>query len=138
MYDSAAAKSHAEKMVETLDIRCTGIRQPVGSLSGGNQQKVCLARALTLEPEILFVSEPTRGIDIGAKKLVLEYLTRLNREQGMTVIIVSSELMELRSVSDRIGIVSDGKLACILNPDDSDADFGLAMSGAWKGGKKDE
>ncbi len=137
LYDSAAAKSHAEEMVKTLDIRCTGIRQPAGSLSGGNQQKVCLARALSLEPDILFVSEPTRGIDIGAKKLVLEYLTKLNREQGMTVVIVSSELMELRSVSDRIGIISDGKLACILKPDDSDADFGLAMSGAWKGGKKD-
>lgn len=137
LYDAAAGKSHAEEMVKTLDIRCTGIRQPAGALSGGNQQKVCLARALTLEPDILFVSEPTRGIDIGAKKLVLEYLAKLNREQGMTVIIVSSELMELRSVADRIGIVSDGKLACILKPDDSDADFGLAMSGAWKGGRKD-
>ena len=135
--DGAAAKSHAEEMVKTLDIRCTGIRQPAGALSGGNQQKVCLARALTLEPDILFVSEPTRGIDIGAKKLVLEYLAKLNRELGMTVVIVSSELMELRSVSDRIAIISDGKLACILKPDDSDADFGLAMSGAWKGGEKD-
>ncbi len=135
LYDGAAAKSHAEDMVKTLDIRCTGIRQAAGALSGGNQQKVCLARALTLEPDVLFVSEPTRGIDIGAKKLVLEYLTKLNREQDMTVIIVSSELMELRSVSDRIAIISDGKLACILKPDDSDADFGLAMSGAWKGGK---
>ena len=137
LYDGAAAKSHAEEMVKTLDIRCTGIRQPAGALSGGNQQKVCLARALTLEPDILFVSEPTRGIDIGAKKLVLEYLAKLNRELGMTVVIVSSELMELRSVSDRIAIISDGKLACILKPDDSDADFGLAMSGAWKGGEKD-
>lgn len=137
LYDGAAGKNHAEEMVKTLDIRCTGIKQPAGALSGGNQQKVCLARALTLEPDILFVSEPTRGIDIGAKKLVLEYLAKLNREQGMTVIIVSSELMELRSVADRIGIISDGKLACILKPDDSDADFGLAMSGAWKGGRKD-
>ena len=137
LYDGAAAKSHAEEMVKTLDIRCTGIRQPAGALSGGNQQKVCLARALTLEPDILFVSEPTRGIDIGAKKLVLEYLAKLNRELGMTVVSVSSELMELRSVSDRIAIISDGKLACILKPDDSDADFGLAMSGAWKGGEKD-
>ncbi len=138
LYDAALAKKHAEEMVKTLDIRCTGIKQAAGRLSGGNQQKVCLARALTLEPDILFVSEPTRGIDIGAKKLVLEYLTKLNRELGMTVIIVSSELVELRSISDRIAIVSDGKLACILDPDASDADFGLAMSGAWKGGKKDE
>lgn len=138
LYDSAAAKAHANEMVKTLDIRCTGIHQAAGRLSGGNQQKVCLAKALTLEPDVLFVSEPTRGIDIGAKKLVLEHLAKLNREKGVTVIVVSSELVELRSIADRIGIVSDGRLACILNPDDSDADFGLAMSGAWKGGKKDE
>lgn len=138
LYDAAAAKEHAQEMVKTLDIRCTGIRQAAGRLSGGNQQKVCLARALTLEPDILFVSEPTRGIDIGAKKLVLEYLAKLNRELGMTVVIISSELVELRSISDRIAIVSDGRLACILKPDDSDANFGLAMSGAWKGGRENE
>lgn len=139
LYDKKKAKSHAQDMVEKLDIRCTGIRQAAGRLSGGNQQKVCLARALTLEPEILFVSEPTRGIDIGAKKLVLEYLVKLNREQGMTVVIVSSELVELRSISDRIAIVSDGKVTQILSPDASDAEFGLAMSGTkMKGGKTNE
>ena len=138
LFDSAAAKAHAEEMVKTLDIRCTGIRQPVGRLSGGNQQKVCLARALTLEPDVLFVSEPTRGIDIGAKKLVLEYLAKLNREQGVTVVIVSSELVELRSISDRIAIISDGKLSAILDPDASDADFGLAMSGSARKGGHEE
>ena len=138
LYDAAAAKVHATHMVETLDIRCTGIGQAAGRLSGGNQQKVCLAQALTLEPDILFVSEPTRGIDIGAKKLVLEYLAKLNRETGMTVIIVSSELVELRSISDRIAIISDGKLSGILKPDDSDADFGLAMSGTRKGGMEND
>ena len=136
LYDGKKARAHAQEMVEKLDIRCTGIHQHAGRLSGGNQQKVCLARALTLNPEILFVSEPTRGIDIGAKKLVLEYLTKLNREQGMTVIVVSSELVELRSICDRIAIVSDGKVSGILAPDASDADFGLAMSGSRKGGKK--
>lgn len=136
LYDAKAAKAHAQDMVEKLDIRCTGIKQKSGSLSGGNQQKVCLARALTLEPEILFVSEPTRGIDIGAKKLVLEYLSHLNQETGMTVVIVSSELAELRSISDRIAIISDGKVTRILKPDDSDAEFGLAMSGTKaKGGE---
>lgn len=139
LFDSKAAKAHAQDMVKRLDIRCTGVRQAAGSLSGGNQQKVCLARALTLEPDILFVSEPTRGIDIGAKKLVLEYLTKLNREQGMTVIVVSSELVELRSVSDRIAIISDGRVSKILSPDASDADFGLAMSGTRvKGGEDHE
>ncbi|NLZ93300.1 MAG: sugar ABC transporter ATP-binding protein, partial [Firmicutes bacterium] len=121
-------RQHALKMIDLLDIRCTGPAQKVGSLSGGNQQKVCLARALTMNPKILMVSEPTRGIDIGAKKLVLEYLAKLNREQGMTIIIVSSELVELRSLCDRIAIVSGGKIAAIIKPDAPDAEFGLAMA----------
>lgn len=83
--------------------------QHTGTLSGGNQQKVCIARALVMGPRFLFVSEPTRGIDIGAKKLVLETLVRLNREQGMTIVIVSSELQELKSISDRIAIISEGQ-----------------------------
>ena len=122
-------RQHANKMIQNLDIRCFGPTQHAGTLSGGNQQKVCIARALTMNPRFLFVSEPTRGIDIGAKKLVLETLVKLNREQGMTIVMVSSELQELRSISDRIAIVSEGKLVDILSPDASDADFGLAMSG---------
>ncbi|MBP3428677.1 MAG: sugar ABC transporter ATP-binding protein [Clostridia bacterium] len=119
----------AEKMIKDLDIRCFGPTQHAGTLSGGNQQKVCIARALAMNPKFLFVSEPTRGIDIGAKSLVLETLVKLNREHGMTIVMVSSELQELRSICDRIAIVSEGKLIDILAPNASDADFGLAMSG---------
>lgn len=122
-------REHALSMIKDLDIRCTGPQQLTRRLSGGNQQKVCIARALTLNPKVLFVSEPTRGIDIGAKKLVLELLVKLSRELGMTVIITSSELAELRSVCDRVAIVSEGKLAGILKPEDSDVDFGLLMAG---------
>ena len=129
IYDKKQCMQHAKNMISTLDIRCTGPDQAVGRLSGGNQQKVCIARALTLNPKLLIVSEPTRGIDIGAKKLVLELLAKLNREQGLTIIMVSSELNELRSICDRIAIVAEGKIARILKPEDSDAEFGLAMSG---------
>ena len=138
LYNKKEALEHAKHMIQILDIRCTGPDQAVGRLSGGNQQKVCIARALTLTPKLLIVSEPTRGIDIGAKKLVLELLSKLNREQGLTIIIVSSELNELRSICDRIAIVAEGKLARIMKPDDSDADYGLAMSGISIGGVKDE
>ncbi len=127
--DSVRVKSHAEEMVKMFDIRCTGIGQNTRRLSGGNQQKVCLARAITLDPEILMVSEPTRGIDIGAKKLVLDTLIDLNREKNMTIIMTSSELGELRSICDRIAIVSEGKLVGILKPEDKDAKYGLFMSG---------
>ena len=95
-----------------------------------------MARALTLEPEFLFVSEPTRGIDIGAKQLVLETLVNLNKEKGLTIVVVSSELQELRSICDRVVIVSEGKVSAILDPHDSDENFGLAMSGfETKGGE---
>ena len=127
--NSGKIRATAEEMIQELDIRCFGPTQAAGTLSGGNQQKVCIARALCMNPKFLFVSEPTRGIDIGAKKLVLETLMKLNREKNMTVVIISSELQELRSISDRIAIVSEGKLVDVLAPDASDADFGLAMSG---------
>ncbi|MDY0119929.1 MAG: sugar ABC transporter ATP-binding protein, partial [Clostridia bacterium] len=77
----------------------------------------------------LIVAEPTRGIDIGAKKLVLEHLVKMNLEEDMTIIIISSELVELRSVCSRIAIVAEGKVSEILPPDASDAAFGLAMAG---------
>lgn len=134
IFDQKKARKHTLDMIKLLDIRCTGPKQTAGSLSGGNQQKVCLARALTMYPEILIVSEPTRGIDIGAKKLVLEYLVKLNREQGLTIVMVSSELVELRSLCDRIAIVSDGKVVKVLKPDAPDVEFGLAMAGSRKEG----
>ena len=127
--DKKGLRSHALKMIEGLDIRCTGPTQIVKRLSGGNQQKVCVARALTMNPDILFVSEPTRGIDIGAKQLVMQTLLKLNQEMGMTIIMTSSELAELRSICDRIAIISGGNLAGILKPEDSDVDYGLLMAG---------
>ena len=130
-------RKHALEMIEQLDIRCTGPTQATRRLSGGNQQKVCLARALTQEPELLFVSEPTRGIDIGAKKLVLDYLTMLAKEHNVTVVVTSSELAELRAVCDRIAIIAEGRLEGILLPSAEDVEFGLMMSGEYhkyKGG----
>jgi simple sugar transport system ATP-binding protein len=123
-------REHALKMIEDLDIRCESPLQHTGSLSGGNQQKVCVARALTQEPTFLFVSEPTRGIDIGAKKLILDLLLKLNKELGMTIVMTSSELAELRSICDRIVIVCEGKVFGVLPPDGTDAEFGLLMSGS--------
>ena len=128
--NTKAIRNYANDMIKELDIRCTSAAQFTGTLSGGNQQMVCVARALALNPKFLFVSEPTRGIDIGAKQLVLETLVRLNREKKLTIVVVSSELQELRSICDRIAIVAEGKVACILRPDSSDTAFGLAMSGS--------
>ncbi len=130
LMDSEASRRHSEKMIKDLDIRCTGPDQLTRRLSGGNQQKVCIAKALTLEPKVLFVSEPTRGIDVGAKRLVLNLLVELNRKAGVTIVMISSELAELRSVCDRIAIIYKGRLEGILPPDDSNERFGLMMAGA--------
>jgi len=116
-------------MIKELDIRCEAPTQIARRLSGGNQQKACIAKALTLEPDLLFISEPTRGIDVGAKKLVLETLVKLNEESGMTIVMTSSELAELRSICDRIAIINKGKIMGILKPEDSDVDYALMMSG---------
>ena len=127
--DQRSLRRHALDMIARLDIRTQGPTQQVRRLSGGNQQKVCLARAMTLEPKLLFVSEPTRGIDVGAKERVLQILVSLNRDQGVTVVMTSSELAELRSLCDRIAIVYRGRIETILPPDAPDAAFGLAMAG---------
>ena len=116
-----------ERYIDELQIKCTGSKQKAKELSGGNQQKVCLAKAFALEPKFLFVSEPTRGIDVGAKALVLEALRQFNRESGVTVVMISSELEELRSICDRIAIVSGGKIAGILPASDPSEDFGMLM-----------
>ncbi len=129
--DGRMIREHANRVIEDLDIRCIGPHQLTRQLSGGNQQKVCVARALTLDPDVLFVSEPTRGIDIGAKKLVLDLLVKLNRELGMTIVMTSSELVELRSICDRIVIISSGKVEGILEPGASDREFGLMMAGEY-------
>jgi simple sugar transport system ATP-binding protein len=129
LYDEKTIRNNANKLITDLDIRCTSSLQHVGRLSGGNQQKVCVGRALTQNPKVLLVSEPTRGIDIGAKKLILDLLYKLSSEQGMTIVMTSSELAELRSICDRIAIITEGKVAGILKPDASAADFGLMMSG---------
>jgi simple sugar transport system ATP-binding protein len=127
--DQKAMRGHALEMIRRLDVRTTGPTQHVRRLSGGNQQKVCLARAMTLSPRVLFVNEPTRGIDVGAKERVLEILAALNRDEGVTLIVTSSELAELRSLCDRIAIIYHGRVVATLPPDAPDAAFGLAMAG---------
>lgn len=136
MLDEKAVTENAKKYIEKLEIRCISSKQLVKELSGGNQQKVCLAKAFTMEPEVLFVSEPTRGIDIGAKQLVLETLKEYNQEKGTTIIITSSEIEELRSICDRIAVINEGKVAGILSPKADILEFGKLMVGAKEGGKE--
>ena len=125
--DEKAIHDITKKYIDELMIKCTSSLQKAKELSGGNQQKVCLAKAFALEPRFLFVSEPTRGIDVGAKALVLEALKRFNKESGVTVVMISSELEELRQTCDRIAIVSGGRIAGILPATESSEAFGTLM-----------
>jgi simple sugar transport system ATP-binding protein len=127
--DQKAIQEATDSYVKQMEIRCTSTKQKAKELSGGNQQKICLAKAFAVEPKLLFVSEPTRGIDIGAKSLVLQALRKFNEEQGTTIVMISSELEELRSICDRIAIVSDGKVLGILPATTDSAEFGLMMVG---------
>ena len=125
--DEKAIREVTDRYIDELAIKCTGSKQKARELSGGNQQKICLAKAFALEPKFLFVSEPTRGIDIGAKELVLQALKKFNRESGVTVVMISSELEELRQICDRIAIVSGGRIAGIRPASDPSEEFGLLM-----------
>ena len=132
MRNEYAMRKEAKKFIDALAIRCTGPSQKAGELSGGNQQKVCLAKAFVLRPDILLICEPTRGIDIGAKTLVLDTLREYNREHGTTIIITSSELEELRSVCNRVAIVDEGKIAGVLPASSPAEEFGMLMMGQTK------
>jgi simple sugar transport system ATP-binding protein len=130
--DDKLMRTVANEYIDQLEIKCTSEKQLVRNLSGGNQQKVCLAKAFAMNPKLLFVSEPTRGIDVGAKQLVLDSLRKYNEENGTTIVVISSELEELRSISDRIAIVCEGEIFGILPPETDITEFGLLMSGEYK------
>lgn len=125
--DEVAIKEVTEYYIDLLQIKCTGYKQKARELSGGNQQKICLAKTFALEPQFLFVSEPTRGIDVGAKALVLDALRKFNEDSGVTVVMISSELEELRMTCDRIAIVSGGRIAGIKPASASSEEFGELM-----------
>lgn len=127
--DKKAMSRYAEEQIRELGIKCENMNQKTRELSGGNQQKVCIARAAAVRPKVLFISEPTRGVDIGAKEKILDALIRMSREQGTTIIAASSELEELKRISDRIAVLCEGKVSRILPPDASEEEFAYAYTG---------
>jgi simple sugar transport system ATP-binding protein len=98
----------AEEYVKALGIKTASIETPIGSLSGGNQQKVLLARWLVTDPRLLILDEPTRGIDVRAKQEIMDYVSALCKK-GMSILFISSELPEVLRVSDRIVVMRDRK-----------------------------
>lgn len=119
LIDTNAEIKDAREYADSLDIRTPSIEQKVLYLSGGNQQKVSLAKWLYVKPDVMILDEPTRGIDVGAK---FEIFTIMNRlvDEGMSIIMISSELPEILSMTDRIYVVSSGRITAELNSEDAD------------------
>jgi monosaccharide-transporting ATPase len=127
--DRPAARAIALRYIEQLAIRCTGPDQPIGELSGGNQQKVLLARWLAAASKLLLLDEPTRGIDVGAKAEILGLIRRL-AEQGVSALLIASELEELVATSDRIVVMRDGRTVAELQGEAlSEANIMAVMAG---------
>jgi len=114
-----AERSLALQFIRDLAIRCSGPAAPGGSLSGGNQQKVSLARWLATKPRVLILDEPTQGVDVGAKSEIHKIVRRLARD-GLAVLLISSDLPEIVGMSDRIGVMRGGTLSAVL-PGNADA-----------------
>jgi inositol transport system ATP-binding protein len=115
LIDGRAEAAVADEQIRIHAIKVSGRNQPVVNLSGGNQQKVVIAKALLTDPDILILDEPTRGIDIGAKTEIHSIITRLARS-GKAILLVSSELPELISLSDRLLVMREGAVAAELDP----------------------
>ncbi|MBT4577812.1 sugar ABC transporter ATP-binding protein [bacterium] len=117
----AETQKISTSLVDRLSIKTPSLGQQVKNLSGGNQQKVIIARWLSLKPKILILDEPTRGIDVGAKAEIHNLLKELATE-GVGVLMISSELPEILGVSDRILVMKEGHLVAVLDPELSSQD----------------
>ena len=107
----------ARRYSEELRIKTPSLEQQVGNLSGGNQQKVILAKGLAAEPELIILDEPTRGIDVGAKQEIYKLICALT-ESGKAVLMISSEMEELLGLSDRIVVLSEGRMTGVVDKAD--------------------
>jgi len=123
----------ASRMAADLRIKTPGLGANIASLSGGNQQKVIMAKCLLTEPRVLLLDEPTRGVDVGAKREIHGIVRRM-AASGMAVVLVSSELEEIRAVADRILVISRGSVSAEFRPGEASEDaLALAASATeWR------
>ncbi len=122
----------ARGLLKEFDVRGGDCDTRAGSLSGGNQQKVVIAREIAAEPRVMIAAQPTRGLDVGAIEFVHRRLVE-ERDQGRAVLLVSLEMEEIRSLSDRVLVIYEGEIVAEMPPSASEEDFGLVMTG---GGRK--
>jgi len=134
--DLEAIANNAERRIEEFDIRTPSAQTPVSSLSGGNQQKVVVARELSRPLTCLVASQPTRGVDVGSIEFIHRRIVA-ERDRGTAVVIVSTELDEVYALADRIAVMYDGRVVAVVGPDTPREELGLLMAGGRTGGDHD-
>ncbi len=133
LMDNAAIKQDTEEKMARFDVRPPDPKLAAKNFSGGNQQKIVLAREIERNPDLLLIGQPTRGVDIGAIEFIHQQIVAL-RDQGKAILLVSVELEEILSLSDRIAVMFDGKIMGERMPDQTDEkELGLLMAGMTKG-----
>jgi general nucleoside transport system ATP-binding protein len=125
----AAIEQNAQERIAQFDIRTQGPGAAVSSLSGGNQQKVVVARELSRPLKVLVASQPTRGVDVGSIEFIHQRIVA-ERDQGTAVVLVSTELDEIFALSDRIAVMYDGRIVATVSPEITREQIGLLMAGA--------
>jgi simple sugar transport system ATP-binding protein len=130
--DSRAIEDHALRLVHEFDIRTPSVYTPASSLSGGNQQKMVVAREFSRPIKLLIASQPTRGLDVGSIEFIHSRLVAA-RDQGVAVLLVSAELDEIMSLSDRIAVMYKGQIIATLEASQaSREELGLLMAGVTR------
>lgn len=129
LLNTGKIRDDSNQLVEDFDIKIRDLDSMANTLSGGNQQKIIVARALAASPKFLIASHPTRGLDVGATEYIHRLLVDM-RDKGVAVLLVSADLDEIRNVADRIAVIFAGRIVAIKEPDEIDErDLGLLMAG---------
>jgi simple sugar transport system ATP-binding protein len=131
--DLKQIESHSKSLIETYNVKTPTQETLVKSLSGGNIQKLILARELSRQPRVLIAAQPTRGLDIGATEYVHHQLLQ-QRQEGIATLLISEDLDEILAISDRIAIIFEGEIMGIVMSEDAQIDqIGLMMAGVREG-----
>jgi len=122
-----AERASTDAWIKRLDVRCLTSEQLLSELSGGNQQKIVMAKWLQTDPKVLILDEPTRGVDVGAKARIHEEIRAL-KEKGVAVLVISSDLPEILALSDRLYVLRAGKLAATLSKEEATPEAVIAAA----------
>lgn len=129
IFDFNAIETQSGKLVGQFNVKTPSVDTPMKNLSGGNAQKVILARELSRQPRVLIASQPTRGVDIGATEYIHDLIIQ-QRDAGTATLLISEDLDEIMALSDRIAVIFHGEIMGIVNREDAvPEEIGLMMAG---------